>query len=492
MSKRQTAIALAMLVLVAASPLAGIAAATNFSSDVAQNPEVEVDVTKSTHEMGWAAAEYEADNGELTEMDATLNSSVENPYSYALDGVNESDFGAFPHAKSDVSALDAGEWTKDMSGSAGSGSIANVNTEPGVDAVSLSTSSQTSGDVAKFTFSNFSITSDAEKRMFQTGVNVNTLESGATAEVRAVDADGDYVAAEVNGSRTSGEDLIATGTGDGFMFQRQVGKMAVQGTGDGAMGEIQKVVVVVSDANADVDLYALNADKFGKWDFGTQRIDTDGDGDLDDTETVYEVNESSAGTISVTDVDTLGNTFDDATFHDVTVPMLFEASKLPSEDVLFEFESASGYPSFDSRVDAYYRLELPDAYDLSYANAEMKDTVEMPGSRYQTVEYAEDTGDTELTNISSWTDKTSAYDTQGANVSVDSTVSVGSEMVLHYDYVVTADEKAELQSSGSDSAGGAGILGGGSGGIIDTIISLPGAIIGGLMAFVGGRKFGVL
>ncbi|EMA01813.1 hypothetical protein C437_15376 [Haloarcula vallismortis ATCC 29715] len=490
MSKRQTVIALGMLVLVAASPLAGIAAAANFNSSVAQNPEVEVDVTKSTHEMGWSAEQYEADNGELKSMNARLNSSVENPYSYALDGVNETDYGAFPHAKSDTSALEAVEWTKDMSGSAGTGTIADTSPEPGVDAVSLSTSSQASGDVAKFTMGNFSVTSDAEKRMLQVGMNINTLESGATVEVRAVDADGDYVSATANPSQTGGEEQIASATGDGYMFQRQVGKMAVSGSGDGTMGEIQKTVVVVSDANADVDIYALNADKFGKWDFGTQRIDTDGDGELDDSETVYEVNESNAGTISVTGLDTLGSTFDDARLNDVTVPMLFEASELESEDTLFEFSAAEGYPSFDSRVDAYYRLQLPESYDLSYSNAELKDTVEMPDTRYQTVEYAEGTGDTEMTNISSWTDKTGSYGTQGANVSVDSTVSVGTNMVIHYDYVITSDEKQELQSDTTDSKGG-GVLGGGSGGIVDTIVSLPGAIIGGLLSFVTGRKIGV-
>jgi len=455
MIKRQSAIALGLVMLITASPLVGGALAVNFGADAAQNPTVQTNVTKAVHEMGWSATEYEDDGGSVTELPATANETYENPYSYALDGVNATDYGAFPHSKDDVSALDASEWSKDVSGSAGSATIANTETEPGVDAVSLSTSSQTSSDTAKFTMSNFSVTSDAEKRMLQVGMNINTLASGATVEVRAVDADGDYVAATANPSQTGGQSEIASSTGDGYMFQRQVGEMTVSGTGDGTMGEIQKTVVVVSDEDADVDIYALNTEKTGKWNFGDQRVDSDGDGDYDSTETLYEVNGSSAGQVSVTDLSTLGTTFSSATLHDVTIPMDFEASELDADDIKEEYESADQYPNFDTQADVYYRLQLPDAYDLSYADAELTDTVALPGDRYQTVEYAEGSS-ADLGNESSYSDITGSYGSAGAAVSVDSTVSVGTNMVIHYDYVLTGDEASALQAS--DSAGG-GVLG---------------------------------
>jgi len=489
MSKRSTAIALGMLVLVAASPLAGMAMAINFDASAAQNPQIETDVTRSTHQMGWGPTTYEDDSGDVTELDAEVNETKDNPYSYALDGVNASDYAGMPHSVDDVSSVDAGEWSKDMAGSAGSATIANTETEPGVDAVSLSTSSQTSGDTAKFTFSNFSVTSDAEKRMMQVGVNINTLESGADVEVRAVDADGDYVNATAAQDQTGGESEIASATGDGYMFQRQVGQMTVHGSGDGEMGEIQETVVVVEDANADVDIYALNAESMSKWDFGTERVDVDNDGDLEDS-TVHEVNGSSAGDISIKSLSTIGNTFDSATLHDVTAPMIFTADKLSDEDISEDYNDATNYPNFDKRADVHYRLSLPAAYDLSYSNAELEDTVELPGGRYETVEYAEGTGDTDLGNISDddYTDLTSSYDSAGDSVTVDSTVSVDTNMVMHYDYLLTSSEFDAL--SAADAAGGAGVLGGGSGGILSSILSVPGAIFGGLLGLLGIRRMG--
>jgi hypothetical protein len=170
----------------------------------------------------------------MTQLNASVNQSerVEdlssgpvNAYKYKASDVNATDFGAFPHSKDDVSALDASEWSTDASSTAGSVSVSDVTTAPDVDAVQVSTSSQTTGDVAAASFSNFSVTSDVEKRYLQTVMDVSMLDAGAEVQLQAVDADGDYVEAIVNASATAtNEDVIGTATGEGYVFQRRLAR----------------------------------------------------------------------------------------------------------------------------------------------------------------------------------------------------------------------------------------------------------------------------
>jgi hypothetical protein len=485
MRKSLKSLGVLLLVAIVVTSGLGVAASSsqvNTDADAAHNPTVETDVTKEAHQMGWSPTEYEDDSGDLATLDGEVNDSADNPYSFVATDVDFSDASSFPNDKSDVSALDASEYTKTGANS-GKLTVSDAETAPGVDAVRFETDgSMTSGDVAAGEFSNFSVTSDENKRMLQLGLDIATLDSGTTVEVRVIDEDGDYKTAVIDSSRSSGQDFVAGETGEGFVYQQKLGELATEGSGDGSFNNVETVQFRVMDGDADLSVMAINAEKMSKWTLGEELRDTDSDDELESV-TIEEV--KTPGAISIKSLTSMGSTFDSATINELTMPIQFSAEHLDSEDVHMETSSADGFPSFDHRVDVYYRLNLPAAYDLSYTGAELTDTVELPGSRYQTVEYKEGAGDTDFKDVSYDTDVTGQYDSSGATVTIDSTIQPGNQLALHFDYVVTQDELDAMQSSGG--GGGAPLAqSDGGGGPIDWIV---GSVMG-LLALVGLKKKG--
>ena len=485
----------ALLVTSAVAPAALAASDFNEDASSAQNPYIATDVTvdnfdRSSIEPG----QYEDDSGGVATLPATVNQSDDvddigsgnvNPYHFVATDVDFSDAGAFPHAEANVSAVDnETRWSIDESSTAGSTAVLDSTTAPGVEALEVSTSSQTSSDTAVTTFSDVSITSDAEKRYLQAMLDVNALDSGATVELRAVDSDGDYVATTIDASASASDaNVIGTGTGSGYVIQEQVGALTTQGTGDGTMAEIQSIEIAVMDGDADIRVSALNADKTSEWKLGDERVDTDDEDDFE-TESIYDVSEP--GPIGVYNLDTMGSTFDNAEINGLEIPMEFRASDLANDeqDVNVTFAEASSYPSFENRMEAYYRLELPDAYDLSYANAALKQDVTLPNSRYQTVEIAEGASDTDFGDISGWADALNAIGSQGDVATLDDTIQPGQEIAVHATVLVTDDEKSELQQ-----LGGAGQFASSDGGLLDMILSPLGALAaagGALLARIRG------
>jgi hypothetical protein len=135
-------------------------------------------------------------------------------------------------------------------------------------------------------------------------------------------------------------------------------------------------------------------------------------------------------------------------------------------------------------MEANYRLELPSAYDLSYANAQVKQDVTVPESRYQTVEKVEGASDTEFSEIDGWTDISDSIGSEGDTVTLDDTIQPGQEIALHYTMLVTDDEVSELQQ-----VGGAGQFDSSDGGLWDMILSPLGVITaagGALLARIRG------
>lgn len=451
-------------------PAVAANATINYDADAAPQPTLEGDVTIADHRMGESALSYNDDSGEWTELAATVNDSADNPYSFVASDVAFDDAGAFPHDKDNVSALDASEWS-------GTAATSDVETADGVDAVQLDFAG---GDHA--TFSNFSITSDENKRYLSVVLDASTVNAGATVEVRVVDTDGDYYSAEINTSRSSGEDYITNATGEGIIYQQQLGEMELTSAGAGEFNDIETVNVTETGGSAaTVEISALNVDKTSAWDFGDHAADTDDDDELE-TEQVLE--HKTGGALSLSELSTMGDTFSDAHIKGLTVPFIQDAESLDAADTNATFSSADAYANYESKFLGQFRFMLPDAYDLSYSNLELTDTVSVPGSRYISVEYAEGTGDTEFGDISSWTDITSSYDSVDASVSVDDTIQPGSSVVVQYEYVVTGQEQTALESVG-------GVMGptGSSGGILDWLTSLPGMAISALGGIIGIRWF---
>lgn len=480
---------LAALVMVSmvATPAA---AALAFGDSGAPNPYIDADTTIESYEASWGDdLQYEDDSGEVTSLPATVNSSEDvddlgsgtvNPYEFTVTDIDFSDAGEFPR-KSDeeensASALDASEW--EDSGA----TTSDVNTAPGVDAVEFDASAD--GDSASY--SNFSVTSDAEKRYLQVfydvesadasevTLTINDATDGDTVEVKLYDADGN----------TSDDAVGASSTGEGKAMQVQVGELSASG-GDGTIDEIGSIDVAAAGGAADVDISALNVEKTSKWKIGEQYVETD-DGDDLETETVYE----TTGPVSVNSMDTLGGAFDDATIMGVIVPVHYQASDLSDSDMSSAFEETSSYPGFGFLADIYYKLELPGAYDLSHSNAELKTTTQWPGERYVTVETKEDAGDTEFADIENWNDQTGTHDSQDKDITLDSTIQSDTEYALHYELKLT-DGEADSMQQATNGGGAGGLFSTGGGGIIGFLTSIPGIALSAIGGFFGGRKLGV-
>ncbi|MFB6179559.1 MAG: hypothetical protein ABEI77_07550 [Halorientalis sp.] len=463
---------LLVIALVGMMALAPVVAATtghpvNHDAKSTPKPDISTNVTKATHEVGWDPVAYEANNGSMAHLNAEINSSVDNPYWFEASEVNFSDAGAFPHAKKDVSILDASEWSKDLNGSAGSGSISDVTTTSGVDAVELSTSSQTSGDTAVFTMANFSVTSDTSKRYLQSVYDVESIGSGTGSQLRAVDGDGDYYAIDINQS-----------TGQGYISQTQLGSMSMVSAGDGSFGNIEKLQVVINDSDETVRFAALNTERMSEWQFGEHANDTDDDGTLEKS-TITE--NPDGGALHITSPSSMGPAFSNATIHNLGESVVFEAKDLAAEDVAANFTKTDTYPGYHGTASIYYRMKLPSAYDLSYTGASLVDRQSATEDRYETVEYAEGTGSTNFSDISdsSWSAITGDYSGVGTNVTVDDTVQPGNAMVLHYNMKLTKQEFNAMKSTGA-----AGGFGSSRGGLLGSILSPFGAImtaLGGLL-----------
>lgn len=498
--RRKAVLAIAMAFLVAVSmsapAIAGVASNTlNYGAD-APNPVKKVDtVTVDAYEVGWGdSLKYEDNNGDVQDFEATLNSSQDNddlgtgtvnPFTYTVTDVNFSDADDFPRKGEDdnsASALDPGEYT-----TGANATMSDVTTAPGVDAVEYAATDNANGDA---TYSNFSITSDAEKRYFQAFYDIDSASATLVTATIHDATDGDTAVVELYNSsaNTDTANVGANSTGEGKAIQVQVGDLSASG-GDGTMQEIGKVVID-GDGAANVDFSAINLEKTGKYKLGTKYVDNDDDDDLE-TEDIYQ----ATGPISVHSVTTLGSTFDNAVINGLSFPAHFQASDIDTEAAIqIDSGDASSYPSFDVVLDIYYKITLPDAYDVSYSGVDLEQTTQWPGERYATVEYNENAGDTDFDDMqdSDWTSKTSSFDAQDKDITIDSTISVGNQDALHYSMKLTQGEADAMQNTGSasTSGGGGGLFGGSGGGFWSMLTSIPGMIITGIGAFFGGRRLG--
>ena len=476
-------------------------AALNFSAD-APNPTAKVDsVTVSAYDVKWGdSLTFENDSGSVLALPATLNSSTDvddlgkgtvNPFSLVATNIEEKDFGEFPRTgdttedpdKDDntASALDASEWTK--SGAASSKlTVSDTETAQNVEAVRFDADSMTSGDVATATYQNWTseLDSDESKRYLQVAADVDQLASSAEVQIKVVDESGDYKQLVLNTSETqSSSGVLANATGDGHVSQVQLGELTT--FGGGSWDNIEKVEVTVVDGDADVSISMLNAGKMSRYKFGTKYVDNDDDDDLEKKE-IYEPH----GTYSIYSVETLDSEFDGATIHGLSFPAHFSAEDLEDSNIKTEWQDGkdAGYPNWDKFATFFYRLELPSAYDLSYSGVELVQETQWPGDRYVSVQYAEGVSeDTDFEDIedNQWASKTSSYDAKGKNVTVDSTIAPGDDLVFKFEMVFTGDEASNLQTAG----------GGGDGGAMGSGFSnIP--LIGGLIVVLLGivRKFG--
>lgn len=486
MRQQATAIGFIALLLLSAVALpVNASASLNYSDDgKASNPYADVDTltVESWNNSDFdSPLEYYDDSGEASSLRATVNRSSDvddigtgavNPLSVTATDIEVDAFDEYPRKSSEgdngASALDASEWT--TSGA----TISDVTTAPSVTAVEYAGTDSSNSS----TYSNVSITSDVEKRYVQIAADISSASGTPTFEIH--DSDGDYVTIELYNSSAnqSVNDVLANSTGEGHVEQTQIGELTVEGSGDGSMGEITEIKIS-GDVNADFSL--INTEKTSRYTFGQKYVDTDDDDDLE-TETIHDPH----GDFSVHSVDTFGSIFDDAVYHGLSYPAQFKAEHLASEDVQTSFASDNAFPNWDSVADLHFRLKIPSAYDLSYSGVDLVQNQRWSSTRYAAVEVKEDTGDTAFDDIDNWSDKTSTFSSQDSTHTLDSTVSVGTNYVVHVELKLTEDEASAMQSGG----GAAPMGGDDSGGLLDFFIGLPGIAVVAL-AGIGGRIGGI-
>jgi len=438
----------------------------------APNPTIEAGVTVDEWngaEMD-SALEYYDDSGDVASLPASVNESNDNPITVTATDIDFDERDEFPR-KSDedgdnaASALDADEWT------ASGATVSETTTAPGVDALSYSGSA--SSDSA--TYSNFSV-SDGEKAYLT--ITADITSASGTPTIQVVDGDGDYVEYELyNSSADADADTVLTNsTGEGMVLQQQTGDQTVEGSGDGTFDSAEEIVIT---GDVDADISVLDNERTRSLAFGEQLVENDDD-ELE-TVTVTE----PTGSYDVANLAGFDSVMEDATFYGVTVDARFQASDLQDDaDVSASFSQDNDYPQWDQVGSFDFRLELPTAFDLSYSNTELVDDPELPDERYKSVELAEDVGDTDFEDIE-YSDVTSSY--SGGEVTLDSTVSSGTEYAISYTVVLTNGEVDAIQSVGG---GGAGPMESAGGGPIDFLTSLPGIAFSAIVSFLGLKRFG--
>lgn len=472
--------------LIAVAPAAAAGPALDFDDERTPDPYIHEDtLTVAEHNTGDMSSltEYYDDNGDVAELPATVNSSQDAPAGVRFDKIDSEDYRLFPRIdnEEDNSATwtDSSKWTK-SSGASSSVTISDADgtTASGVPAVKTDATVAT-GETATATYKdNVSITSDADKRVLMFVGNVDALTTDATVEIRAVDSDGDYRYAEVNASADgNASDVIATGTGNGFVFQEKLANLPIAGSGDGAMQEIDQVDVVHVESDSTVTIVGLDVDKKSEYDVAEIEHDRDGDGE-DELEVVQDYYEG--GVASVSGVDSLGAYADGASIMDLEVyDVEYRFSQLSdSDDHSVEFRDSEDYGAYDQVLEIHGRLAVPSQIDLSHGTLELRDDQGLVSERYKVAEYATAQGDTELDNVSDsdWNDVASAYSSKDDTQTLASSgINAGENLIVHLEIVLQDDEASALQSSPT-----AGPTGQAGGGIVAMLMS-PIGLFGGLL-----------
>jgi hypothetical protein len=466
------ALALALVTLVLFSAVGAAAGTAVFGNGTTPSPYInEGELTKSAHPIGQEVTTYEANDGSEQSLDAVVNETEDAPnvYTYSPADVEASDYGAFPHDKSDVSALEAGEWT--TSGA----SVSDTETAPGVEAVQITTS--TGGDSA--TFSNFSVQSDENKKFGQIGVVVNSISADGTVAVNVTDADGDYKQATINTSKDvdTNAAVIANGTGT-YVWQEQFGQLTTQSTtgSDGTFNDIEKITVTSETGSADLSIFALNVEKTGEWQFGDHHYQNSDD--EWETRTVTE----PTGDVSIAAMSSIGPTFSNATIHDLRYPAHYTSSALPESDTQVNIsEAGNTYPAYEQKATIYTRLSVPAAYDLSHQDLSLRVEQSLPSDRYVSVQVAEGTGDTAFGEISdnAWTDVSGKFSSENDTHVLDDTIQPDQEIVVRMQLRLT-DNDVQMMQQAPASGGGGGFFSSAGGGLGQ----LWGAIVGGVAGIV--------
>lgn len=452
------------------------------ADEEAESPWIEVDITKSDHDVaahGTGDAgllTYTDSDGQSVEADADVTGN--NTVSYLPSHMGTSEFAEFPR-NGDTSAINASHWTT-------SGATVSDGELGAADTLDFS-ASLADGGTASATYSDFTLDTDEQIRTFVVVGSVNTLASGATAQIELVDANGNTVAYDVDASQnTSDAGVFAAATGDSFVSQQEIGDL----TGGSNIDTVEEVRISAADGDVDLSIAAVDLDGYSTYTFGDTYPDDD---DTNDAEELTE----PAGKVNVTGLDTIDSAFDDAVFDTIEFTAEFHATQLDDSDMLYESELAEGYPGYDIFGTTTYRFTLPDTHIFSYADPVMESEVAQPDNIYETVQVSTSASDGNLADDVgdySWVASEQAYAEQGDTVTLASGTAMmtpGEPVAVQFEALYTEDiQEAITTVESNDGGGGGGIFGSGGGGILGTIFGPIGGAFAAVMGWVGLKRRG--
>lgn len=470
-----SALALIMAVmLIAAAPGTAVASTdANYSddyqvgdydeADTAPNPYFNIStVTVSEHPMVEGSSDeamtgYEDDNGDWiagSETGLEVNDSFDeedgtgiNPFTFNPAHVQESSYGAFPD-KDGRTWLNSSGWNIN-SGSANV-TVANTTVATGVDAVNFDATGVTGaadGDsIYEVSYSRWDseLDSDEDKYVFQIATDVSTLETNAEVQIRLYDESGDYKHFEINDSRSfENNNTVVNNATDTAVHQVKLNSVAT--VGGGSWDNIENVTIRVeaaggASADSDVSISWLDLRKKTKTDLGEVRV-KDSDGDY----TEFNQTHNTTGTLSVDSMESLDSEFDDATIVDLKFPGRWDSSDLDQRgedgDHVIYWDDPQN-PSFNSTMNASYRMELPSVIDLSFSGVELRMTQNRPESRYLTLDLASGVSDSTNLSEASGSDLSGNLSAKGSTVDLKTSgISAGTAYVLHIEQEVSDDER---------------------------------------------------
>jgi hypothetical protein len=472
----------------------------NYNADTAPNIYAHADtVTVATHDrasMDSPLAYYDDDGDQQTLADAgaEMNDSVTAPVGVNLSKVKDVRYRTFPRISSEegngATWTDASNWTTSSSTDGSMSVTATTVQGANVSSVEFAATDASTGateDFGEATYSRVDITSDAAKRVAQVGANVHLDASATQAEIRFVDADGDYVAYYVNTSAdpTTNETILTNKTdANAVIAQERAADLTVRGNGDGSFDEIQDVTVRVEGVNAGgtVELFWLDAGAKSTDDLAEVERDTDGDGE---DELTYIEDKWRDGVVWTTGLDTLPDWTSDATVFDVQVTDI----SFPLRNIADHHTNISltDHPTYDGgQLDGYWTQQVPGRIDLTYTNLTLLAEQTAKTDRYETLEYATDTGSTNLTNVS-YTSATSNFDSQGKTVILVSNLNAGEWYSAHVEQAGTQSERDAWENL----AAMGGPTGKAGGGFFSSLWGKAAGVVGSIIGALGlGKLFG--
>ena len=458
------------LMLLVAPAAAATSTGLNLDSEKTPNPTLYVTYEKASHNMSHSqnVLDYQDDDGNWQTLNGSLD-NVSNPIT--IEATNIDRAAAYPSDANSTLSPDSytlsGNTSK-VNLSASSGDVGGLV----VDASQIAT-----GDSVTATMANVSETSDVNKRVFH--IVGSVAELNGTAEVRAIDTDGDYVALTLDSaSATDSAAVLAGETGSSFVAQQKVGDLAVQGSGDGVMNEIASTAIVAQNGSVQATFTTISFDRLSKVKYGVEQTDTDGDGTTEPVD-VYE----PTGAYSIESLESLDSVFAEATIYGVQFEYAQDASA-GSVSYEYDAEAAEEYNNYDYVFRMYADYELVSAMDLEVLSAELTDTVVFPTTRLLDAKYIEGAGSSSydsLADSSAWSDLTDEYDAAGdnASVSIDSTIQESTRYVVFQSWLVDEDDKTDQTAEG----GIGGPMSAVGNGILGFLGSLPGIVVSGIVGY---------